>query len=172
MGISGDRGWRRLRRAGAGSIVAGVFWLSVAGGCASLGRYLALPEDERRLFEIYSVFMTPAEQRQYLAQSAAAARQAHAEALGAAQRLSALPEGQRAAVLARRLDGGMTADALLMSWGHPSYRLTLGEGDEVWVYWPQFSGHLPPSVGYRVYLRHHRVTQWIQFVLPAPERGG
>ena len=65
----------------------------------------------------------------------------------------------------------MSAEALLMSWGYPWYRFPLGEDVEEWVYFPYFSRHLPPSVGYRIYVRGGRVAEWVQFIIPAPERG-
>lgn len=140
-------------------------------GCATVFSYLSLSQDERRLFEIYSVFMTTAQQAEYLSRTTPADRAAYAKSLGLHQRFLALSEGERDAVLSQRLMGGMSADALLMSWGQPWYRFRLGEDDEKWMYFPYFSRHLPPSVGYRVYLRGGRVYEWVQFVIPAPERG-
>lgn len=142
-----------------------------AFGCGTAISYLRLPSDERRLFEIYSGLMTSAQQAEYLAKPAPADRAAYAEALGLRQRFLALPEMEREAVLDQRLTGGMSAEALLMSWGYPWYRLRLGREIEEWVYHPYFSRHLPPSVGYRIYLRGGRVAEWVQFVIPAAERG-
>lgn len=139
----------------------------VAGGCS----YLRLPPDERRLFEAYSVFMAPAQQAEYLRRTTPADRAAYAEALGLRQRFQALPGGEQDAVLSQEIITGMSADALLMAWGYPWYRFRLGEDIEEWVYYPQFSRVLPPSVGYRIYLRGGRVSEWVQFVIPAAERG-
>lgn len=139
----------------------------VVGGCS----YLRLPPEERRFFEAYSVFMTPAQQAEYLGRTTPADRAAYAEALGLRQRFLALPEGEQNAVLSQELMTGMSADALLMAWGDPWYRFRLGEDTEEWLYYPQFSRALPPSVGYRIYLRGGRVFEWVQFVIPAAERG-
>lgn len=139
----------------------------VAGGCS----YLRLPPDERRFFEAYSVFMTPAQQAEYLGRTTPADRAAYAEALGLRQRFQALPEGEQNAVLSQELITGMSADALLMAWGYPWYRFRLGEDTEEWVYYPYFTRALPPSVGYRIYLQGGRVSEWVQFVIPAAERG-
>lgn len=141
-----------------------------AAGCG-VASYLRLPQEERRLFEVYSVFMTPAQQAEYLGRPTPADRAAYAESLGLRQRLQALPEGEREAVLGQRLEAGMSAEALLMSWGYPWYRFPLSPGVEEWIYSPYFSRHLPPSVGYRIYLREGRVAEWVQFVIPAAERG-
>lgn len=143
----------------------------VAVGCGAAYSYLRLPAGERRLFEIYSVSMTTAQQAEYLSRTTSADRAAYAEALGVHQRFLALPEGERDAVLRQSLMAGMSANALLMSWGDPWYRVRLGEDTEEWVYFPYFSRHLPPSLGYRIYLTGGRVSDWVQFVLPAPERG-
>lgn len=143
----------------------------LTAGCAAAFSYLRLPQDERRLFEVYSTFMTSAQQAEYLSRPTPVDRAAYADALGIPQRFLALHEGERDAVLGQRLMGGMSAEALLMSWGYPWYRFGLGEEDEVWVYFPYLSRHLPPSVGYRIYLRRGRVSEWVQFMIPAPERG-
>jgi len=143
-----------------------------AAGCGSAWSYLRLPPDERRLFEIYGVFMTSTQQAEYLGQTSPADRAAYAESLGLRQRFSALPEGEREAVLSQRLMAGMSAEALLMSWGYPWYRFRLGHNVEEWVYSPYFSQHLSPSVGYRVYLQEGRVSGWVQFLTPAPKRSG
>ncbi|MFQ5893561.1 MAG: hypothetical protein ACE5H5_04530 [Nitrospinota bacterium] len=121
------------------------------------------------MFDIYSVFMTPSEQADYLANPTPATRVAFADSLGVRQRFLALPEGQQDEVLAQELVKGMSEDALLMSWGHPWRRYGLGGDDEEWDYRPYLSRHLPQSVGYRVYLRAGRVYEWIQYLIPAPE---
>ncbi len=147
-----------------------IFLAFAAAGCGIAWSYLRLPQDERRLFEIYSVFMTPAQQAEYLNRASPADRAAYAESLGLRQRFSALPEGEREAVLSQRLMAGMSAEALLMMWGYPWYRFRLGEDVEEWVYHPYFSRNLPPSVGYHIYLHGGRVSEWVQFVIPAPKR--
>lgn len=143
-----------------------------AVSCGSAYSYLRLSPEERRLFEIYSVSMTTSQQTEYLGRPTPAGRTAYARALGVQQRFLALPEGERKAVLGQLLVAGMSADALLMSWGYPWYRSRLGEDAEEWVYYPYLSRHLPPSVGYRIYLKGVQVSEWEQFVLPAAERGG
>jgi hypothetical protein len=138
-------------------------------GCASAHSYLRLPPDERRIYEIYSVFMTTAQQAGYLRQSTSDARKAYAESFGLPQRLAALPESEREAALNGQLVRGMSAEGVLMAWGHPLYRSRIGGEGEKWEYFPYYSRHLPPSVGVVVYLQEGRVREWVQFVIPAPE---
>lgn len=45
----------------------GVLFLTFSTlGCATALSYFRLPQDERRLFEVYSTFMTSAQQAEYL----------------------------------------------------------------------------------------------------------
>ncbi|MFQ5898682.1 MAG: hypothetical protein ACE5JN_10625 [Candidatus Methylomirabilia bacterium] len=148
---------------------AALGFVVTASGCGSALSYLRLPHDEQRLFEIYSGFMTSSQQAEYLRLTTPTDRAAYAESLGVRRRFLALPEGERETVLAQRLVRGMSAEALVMSWGYPWHRFRLGEDDEEWEYWPYFARHLPPSMGYRIYLRAGRVYEWVQFVVPAPE---
>ncbi|MBI4610050.1 MAG: hypothetical protein HY726_13695 [Candidatus Rokubacteria bacterium] len=147
-----------------------MLYLTLAGaGCATAWGYFGLPQDERRLFEVYSAFMTTAQQNAYVSQPGREARTVYAESLGLPQRLAALPAGEREAVLEAQIIRGMSAEGLLMALGHPRYRSALGRGAEKWVYFPYDARHLPPSAGMTVYLRDDRVTEWVQFVIPAPE---
>lgn len=95
-------------------------------GCATASSYLRLSNDERRLFEVYSVFMPQAEQAEYLHQPTGDARKVYAESLGLPQRLAALPEKEREAVLHGIITRGMSGDGLLMAWGPPYSRSFLG----------------------------------------------
>lgn len=149
---------------------AGLLFLAVATlGCASPPSYFRLPQDERRLFEIYSVFMTSAQQARYLGQPTSDARKAYAESFGLPQRLAGLTESEREAALNGQLLRGMSAEGALMAWGYPLYRSRIGGEAEKWEYFPYYSRHLPPSVGVVVSLQEGRVREWVQFVIPAPE---
>lgn len=164
------RNRRRRVRWGVVAVVAVVVLVLAATGCARAAAYLQLPPDERRLFDVYSAFMTPAQQAAYLSAPGPEARRQYAEALGVARRLAALPEQERAAVLDGTISRGFSAEALLMAWGSPYLRTPIGGGDERWVYLPYYSRQLPPSAAVEVYLRDGRVRDWAYFVIPVPER--
>ncbi len=107
--------------------------LVLLAGCATLATPPQLPPEENALYRVYSRLMTPHQLREYLARPSAAARAAYAQELGVAQRLFALPEAERQAVLRGRPFVGMSKQALLLLWGEPYLR----EGpawDERWYY--------------------------------------
>lgn len=76
-----------------GLYVVVVLCLTLAAGYGTAFGYFRLPEDERRLFDAYSAFMTTAQQSAYLSQPTHETRRAYAESVGLPQRLAALPEG-------------------------------------------------------------------------------
>lgn len=99
-----------------------VVFAFTASGCGTAVPYLRLPHDERRLFETYSGFMTSSQRAEYLRLTTPTDRAGYAESLGLRQRVLALLEGERDTVLAQRLMHGMSAEVLVMSWGHPWYQ--------------------------------------------------
>ena len=102
--------------------------------CASLYPAAQLSPEEQGLYRAYSRIMTSQQLRTYLALPSVAERAVYAQQVGAYQKLNALSERDRTAVLQGYPFEGMSKQALLLLWGQPYWR----EGpsrDERWYYY-------------------------------------
>jgi hypothetical protein len=106
----------------------------VLTGCTYQAAIQQLPPAERATFRVYSKVMTSAQARTYVTKESATARAAYLEKIGITQRFQALNPQDRETILAGFPMKGMSAEALRLLWGRPSYTDTYPGHYEQWYY--------------------------------------
>jgi hypothetical protein len=140
-------------------------------GCSYEAEIRRLVAAEQVEFHTYRKIMTTSQARTYLAQASAAERTNYTYEIGLAQRFQALPEHDRAAILAGFPRQGMSPEGMRFLWGEPYAQTGRINRYENWYYVGSSLSLAASGTQYNnfgtwvnVYFEDGRVAWWVDFV--------